>query len=147
MCCVQEGKTRQKPKWDYQGNVQCRHWDAGNESGTRHSNGRTFEQRAYISKIKRKALVANNNPGILRDTVGHVKCVRRQLDKDWKHPSHQCPSITGEPFERIAMDLIGPLPRTRKGTCNQWIRDLIFGGLPQCRLSLCNNRDMPIIVV
>ncbi len=47
-------------------------------------------------------------------TVTRVLCVKRQPKTGQRSPMIHLP-IMGQPFERIAMDIVGPLPRSIKG--------------------------------
>lgn len=58
--------------------------------------------------------------GLTRDTVEHCRtCSECQKTRTVKAPMIPMPVI-GEPFDRIAKDVIGPLPKSASGSQSSW---------------------------
>ena len=76
--------------------------------------GAHLGQRKTFGKIRRSFYWI----GCRNDVANWVRCcencAKRKMPIPKKHSALQ-PSLVGAPFERIAMDILGPLPRSRRG--------------------------------
>ncbi len=78
------------------------------------------ERNGHLGVEKVNAMIARYFvwPGMARDIVDHctscVVCQRRSKHKPRRAPAVERPVLT-EPFESVAIDLVGPLPKVRVG--------------------------------
>ena len=84
-------------------------------NGTQDANGRTYGKVSYTSSDHQKVLYW---PTAYKDVAEYcktcVECQKATTTKGTKAPMISLP-IIGEPFHRIAMDIVGPLQRSTKG--------------------------------
>ena len=56
-------------------------------------------------------------PGMYKQIKTHCQlcdsCQKARREKEWKIPMKEMP-LHSKPFENVAVDLVGPLPRTRE---------------------------------